>query len=461
MHLSDMSPFKSWLQRGIQLGFLQSVRIAPHEKPSPWQFFALFVLGALISVALGRFIVKGEATFYAWALLPSYVFLAFSAFVFWAGFQFNEAGSEQRHAAIKALCLYQAASIPIALLAYFAQIFVVQGSGWLGAATKIWLPYVVYWLAFAWFFLVILRIAHALSMRVWPAFAVASALVCFSLLSHHFWPISLWYPKSGEEASSQPLMKLSQEQFESQNQLLQTQLEMIAPQREGMRDVFVLTYAPYAPENVFWKESDMVRSVIGQRYGASSRGISLLNNPSTTATHAWATPLNLQRALQAIAAKMDREQDVLLLYLTSHGAKDFKLASSHWPLDTEQLTPQQLAQMLNASGIKHRIIAVSACYSGGWIDPLKTEHSLVMTAADATHTSYGCGTRSELTFFGRAVFDEQLRSQTRSFEQAFAAAVPIIKKREEEAGKEDGFSNPQIFVGDGIRATLKDIEKTP
>ena len=77
---------------------------------------------------------------------------------------------------------------------------------------------------------------------------------------------------------------------------------------------------------------------------------------------------------------------------------------------------------------------------------------------DAEHTSYGCGRKSELTFFGRAMFNEQLRN-TRSFEQAFAAAVPVIRKREEEAGKPDGFSNPQIQVGAGIRPVLEELAK--
>jgi hypothetical protein len=81
-----------------------------------------------------------------------------------------------------------------------------------------------------------------------------------------------------------------------------------------------------------------------------------------------------------------------------------------------------------------------------------------MTAADATHTSYGCGRLSELTFFGRALFDEQLR-KTHSFEQAFARAVPLIKQREIDAGKKDGFSNPQIRAGAGIAPVLRALEK--
>jgi hypothetical protein len=81
-----------------------------------------------------------------------------------------------------------------------------------------------------------------------------------------------------------------------------------------------------------------------------------------------------------------------------------------------------------------------------------------MTAADKDHTSYGCGSKSDLTFFARAVFDEQLR-ETLSFEDAFNAAVPVIKQREIDAKKSDGFSNPQIAVGKNIRAVLDELTK--
>lgn len=155
---------------------------------------------------------------------------------------------------------------------------------------------------------------------------------------------------------------------------------------------------------------------------------------------------------------MDRENDLLVVYLTSHGARDHQLAATNGPLSVPWLTPAELRKALDDAGIRHRVVAISACYSGGWIEPMATEHTLVMTAADATHTSYGCGRLSELTFFGRAVFDEELR-KTRSLEAAFAAAVPVIKQREIDAGKEDGFSNPQIRVGEKIRPVLAELAR--
>ena len=124
----------------------------------------------------------------------------------------------------------------------------------------------------------------------------------------------------------------------------------------------------------------------------------------------------------------------------------------------DSLNAGELRRVLDRAGIRHRVIAVSACYSGGWVAPLAGETTLVMTAADAQHTSYGCGKRSKLTFFGRALFDEQLRA-SHSFEQAFTAAVPVIRQREIEAGKDDGFSNPQISVGEAIRPALQALQQ--
>ena len=70
---------------------------------------------------------------------------------------------------------------------------------------------------------------------------------------------------------------------------------------------------------------------------------------------------------------------------------------------------------------------------------------------------YGCGRGSELTYFGRAMYDEQLRSSW-SFETAHARARTVIEQREREAGKSDGYSNPQIRVGDAIRTKLAALE---
>lgn len=266
-----------------------------------------------------------------------------------------------------------------------------------------------------------------------------------------------WYQEKEEQAADdgQPgrYLKLTDDLLEEQPVLLARQLAGLAPQRPGRVDMYALTFAPYGDE-VFRRESQMVAEVMAARFGTEGRTLQLVNHIDTAHTLPWATTPNLRRTIRALARTMDKDEDVLFIYLTSHGAREGQLAANFWPLELAELTPGLLRQWLDEAGIRHRVVAVSACYSGSWIPPLAGDATMVMTAADADHTSYGCGYKSELTFFGRAMFDEQLRRHTRSFEDAHAAAREVIRQREIEAGKDDGYSNPQLSTGPAIRAKL-------
>ena len=263
--------------------------------------------------------------------------------------------------------------------------------------------------------------------------------------------------EDADAGNAPPMLQLTQEMFEHQQQLLATQLDAIAPQRPGAVDMYAITFAPYADVDVFMRESAVVADVMQQRFDTRGRTLQLVNNLATTDRLPWATPLNLQRAIERVAQRMDRDDDILFIHLTSHGGADGHLAAEFFPLTVDELTPQTLRRWLDDAHIRNRVISISACYSGSWIAPLAGEDTLVMTAADADHTSYGCGSKSTLTFFGQAMYDEQLR-HTWSFEQAHAAARQLIDQREKAAGKTDGYSNPQISVGSRIRVRLKALE---
>lgn len=292
----------------------------------------------------------------------------------------------------------------------------------------------------------------------WAGAALAAVAV---LVLSQFAPAPRpWYPdRSAQETQEEaPRFALTQEITEAQPQLLARRLDELKPQRRGVVDLYAITFAPYADEDVFKRESELVAGVMAERFDARGRTLQLVNNAATVEQWPWATPLNLRRAIQRAAKLMDKDEDILFLHLTSHGARSGHLAADFEPLSVEQLTPQQLKAMLDEAGIRWRVISISACFSGSWLQPLAGDGTLVMTAADADHTSYGCGRLSELTFFGRAMYDEQLRTQTLSFEQAHTAARTVIKQREEEAGKDDGYSNPQISAGAAIRGRLDALQ---
>jgi hypothetical protein len=164
---------------------------------------------------------------------------------------------------------------------------------------------------------------------------------------------------------------------------------------------------------------------------------------------------NLRLTLSEIGDKIDRKQDVVMLYLTSHGTRDHKLAVEFPPLQLDALAPATLKEMLDTAGIKWRIIVVSACYSGGFIEPLKDDYTLIITASAADRTSFGCGSASEATYFGDALFQHALRFED-SFVKAFEQAKERVVQRE-RAEKRDP-SNPQIFIGDDMAAKLPKLE---
>ena len=455
-HLS----LSQWITAGMKASVCLPATIG-HASPTPLQLFGLIAVSAAAQVGMARLEVPGEASFQLLGWLYPLCTTGFLLFLVWANLA-NRRVPQAHPSPVPAwFGLWSIAGLPMGAVGVLFTALAARDQlpDWLSGGTGMtWLVYSLMWV---WLMLVAWRVTAAVT----PSRGAQTLVIIGVLLIEAFASSQLdsrpWLADYADpeqtSASSEESLTLSQEVFEEQQALLAETLAAVTPRQGEHINVFGLVYAPYA-QSVFVRESAMVAGVLQDRFGAQGHVVQLVNHPSVTDSLPWATNKNLRAGLEALARQMDRDNDVLVVYLSSHGGSDFKLATQHPPLDVAELTPQMLRSMLDEVGVRNRVIAVSACYSGGWIAPLASDNSLVMTAADATHTSYGCGSRSELTFFGRALFDEQLR-QTYSFEDAFAAAGPIIQQREIEGKKEDGFSNPQIAVGSGIRAVLAKLER--
>ena len=449
-----------WMAAGLRTALCLPAHIG-RATPSPWQLFWLVALVGAAQVGMSRLEVPGAATFHLGGWLYPLSTVGFVLFLVWACL--SGMRTRQAHPApVPAwFALWSVSGLPMGAVAVLISALAAreQMPAWWMDGT--WLAWLIYGLIWVWIMLVAWRVTAAVTPSRWAQTATIVGVLLIEAFGTAYIDSRPWQPNYTEqesgETASEPTLTLSQEVFADQQTLLAETLAAVAPRQPGHTNVFGLVYAPYA-QGVFVRESAMVAGVLQERFGAQGRVVQLVNHPSVTDSIPWATNQNLRASLKALAARMDRENDVLVVYLSSHGGADFKLATQHWPLEVSELTPQMLRGMLDEVGVRNRVVAVSACYAGGWIEPLSNDNTLVMTAADATHTSYGCGSKSELTFFGRALFDEQLR-KTHSFEQAFAAAGSIIQQREIEGKKDDGFSNPQIAVGKDIRAVLATLER--
>lgn len=262
----------------------------------------------------------------------------------------------------------------------------------------------------------------------------------------------LWQSADDAGAGEDAFAAATEEVIYAQPALLDHVASRLQPQRPGVEDLYFVGAAGYAAEDVFLNEVSLAADLIRTRFDAEGRIALLANNPGTLRTLPVASATGLARMLRDVGDTMDRDEDVLFLFLTSHGSPDHRLAMEFWPLQLEDITPATLKKMLDEAGIRWRVIVISACYAGGFVEPLKDSRTLVMTAADASNQSFGCGADSRLTYFGQAYFDEALRTAP-SFVDAFETARRSIAAR--ERAQQFRPSNPQMFVGAEIAAKLE------
>jgi hypothetical protein len=297
---------------------------------------------------------------------------------------------------------------------------------------------------------------------MWVALFAANALLPhapvfvppdFDARNANWWEVAYAYYREKNAASA----SAEATQLEkAQPKLLNAEVARLAPPRKGTTNVYALGIAGWAEQDVFIKELDGGLQAIGGVLPIKDRTVRLINNPATLANVPLATPQNFAAAVHAIGQIMDKDQDVLVLFMTSHGEKSgFALQA---PGRMLELTPWEVASVLNNAGIKNRVVIVSACFSGIFVPPLANDSTIVMTAADATHTSFGCAPEREWTYFGDAFFRQSLHPGA-DFPSAFQHARVLIEGW--ELMDHDPPSNPQAHFGPALVAKLAPFFAAP
>ena len=220
-------------------------------------------------------------------------------------------------------------------------------------------------------------------------------------------------------------------------------------------DVYFVGFAGFGEQQVFRKEAELARQVFGARYATASRSVLLVNDIHDRRTYPLATFDNLRAAVDAIGHRMHRDRDTLVLMLTSHGNDEDGVAITNGKMPEDALSPKDVRKILDESHIRWRIVIVSACYSGIFIPVLKTDSTLVMTAADAHHSSFGCDDTRDLTYFGEALLRDALPHAC-SLPAAYADMARIIRQRETDEG--EIHSNPKLYVGPKVQAKLLQLD---
>jgi hypothetical protein len=231
-------------------------------------------------------------------------------------------------------------------------------------------------------------------------------------------------------------------------------LAALAPQRGGTVDAYVIV-AALDSDPVFGREAREAGRVLARRYDAAGRTLVLAGSDGSGPS---ALPMGSVRSLTLALARaaelMDRDEDVLVLYVTTHGVPQ-GIAYHDGDEGFGLLTPGRLASLLNELGIRNRLLILSSCFSGTFVPVLKADRTALVTAAAADRTSFGCAPENQWTYFGDAMINHALR-KPQPLAAAADEALGLVGRWESDGGLTP--SKPQVSIGKGVAAWLKPLE---
>lgn len=453
------------LVAGLQLSFWRRPPAELKLRPAS-HFWWLLLLGIGLSILRDRWIQPDAADFYLDGLqsdaLGSLLMLAAAALI--------ANRSRQRVLTWSIAVLASATNLWIAAILMLARWLL-----WQQGLLDLRAEYALFGVACFWWLISLYRVISLL-IPGWPgwrrmgASTVAAMVTIVPFLfmdqARYWYPIydpeAMGYSDSADTPPQRRIHGSAEALIYRQPAMIAQALDQLLPDTPGVTDAYLLAFGADANEDVFRNEVGYAQTLFSRRFGMQGRTLTLLNHPDTTEDLPLATLGNLRLALAGIGSRMNRQEDLLILFLTTHGSPDHELYVDLQPLPLDPIKPGDLREALDAAGIDWRVIIVSACYSGGFIDDLATPMSLVITAARRDRPSFGCGDDSELTYFGRAMLVEAL-NQTRSLTGAFELASEAVREREIADDFEP--SEPQMslgaFMGPRLQAWSQSLAPAP
>ena len=211
--------------------------------------------------------------------------------------------------------------------------------------------------------------------------------------------------------------------------------------RDAEGRLFYVGLALYSEQ---WSENDVV--VLGDKLREDSRYQVVPMIASNLRARGGGFPVADDATILSFvrtAAAQAAPQDVIFVHISTHGAP-YELARRIGEGDTTGLSSRALARMLAPLAGHPTIVVISACYSGSFIRDLRGPRRIILTAARADRSSFGCGAGNRHTLFGEAEL-KAFSETDKSLRQIFA----LIRRDVAEMERRQHFpaSEPQVSVG--------------
>ena len=434
--------FKSNQMAGLWL-FLGSRRSLTIVRPSIPQLLFWGILGGAANSLFSWLSTEGSGQFNSQGLV-SYALWPFLALI--VGIFLSQRINNPRLMLVPAL-LWLVLDTHIALLQSL-----IQYLGMLDALPYFFYDYLpnIFMVLFVWQSLAVVWVFSRELKWPWWERALIVIATLFTLV---VWQLS---------AQAQPIWKveqlppsMSEEVFYQQPVVLSKALDSIQYGDFAQSRWYFLGVAGASYQDVFYSEVQRIRDQFDTRFGTYGRSLILVNNPTTLSSLPMASKTSLDMALRRMGQQMNRDSDVLFLYMTSHGSPNlFEIENA--PIDLQHIDPKWLRERLDQSGIRWRVIVISACFSGSFIPALQDDNTLIITAAAADRESFGCTNEADYTYFGQAFFDDAMREQ-HSLQATFEQAKKTVHLWETAQGFLP--SEPQWSLGKNMQLMLPQLEQ--
>jgi hypothetical protein len=171
------------------------------------------------------------------------------------------------------------------------------------------------------------------------------------------------------------------------------------------------------------------------------------NERQTSGLHRpFATPSAFGETMQRIGEQLRRD-DLVLVLVSTHGSKGL-LSVNAANKDYAPFGAAQFERALKPLGDTPTIIVLSACHAGSFIPRLARDNRIILAAASAERTSFGCSFEDQNTWFIDALFGPQFDA-SKSLAELMAQAQATVAAR--EARMKFVPSEPQIWIGPKVR----------
>ena len=186
---------------------------------------------------------------------------------------------------------------------------------------------------------------------------------------------------------------------------------------------------------------DLVKAFTGMGFSPANIA-QFAVSPDPAAQHA-----NVRAIANTLWDLTSRAPAGCLIYFTSHGTEDGIV------IDQDVMGPGTFGKIVqNACGAKPSVIVMSSCFSGQFVPALEGENRMVLSAARAERTSFGCGELDQYTFFD----DCFLRAlpMADDFPKLGDLTRQCVAFREKQMNATPP-SEPQLSVGPKVGAAFK------